>query len=214
MVENAGQLVDDGLVGCHFAIEHAQRIGRRTPLAIAAQARRHRFERGTQPLDVLRPAIVVAHRVDQQLETAEPGPPEDLDHHLDHFRVHRGRFRADGFRADLIELPVAARLRSLAPEHGADVVELLHPRPLIQPVLDVSANHRGRVFRPQRQRGSVAIVESVHLLVDDIGVGAHAAREQLGLFEDRRADLAVVVSAEHGSGLALHGIPVFREWGQ
>ena len=57
-----------------------------------------------------------------------PGAFEDLHHHLDDFGVHRRRFRADGLRADLKELPVAALLRTLAAEHGADVVELLHAR--------------------------------------------------------------------------------------
>ena len=76
-----------------------------------------------------------------------------------------------------IELPVAALLRALAPEHRADVVELLHARALVQPVLDVGANHRGGVLRPQRERGAVAVLEGVHFLGDDVGILAHAARE-------------------------------------
>ena len=139
--------------------------------------RRDGFQFLAQPLDISRPAIVIAHRIDQQLESGEAGAREHLDHHLDDFGIHRGRFRADGFRADLVELPVAALLRPLAAEHRADVIELLHARALVEPVLDVGADHRGGIFRAQGERGAVAILEGVHLLGDDVGVGAHAAGE-------------------------------------
>ena len=122
---------------------------------------------------------------------------EDLDHHLDHFGVDHRRFRPDGLRADLEELAVAALLRTLAAEHRADVVELLHAGPLVEAVLDVGADHRGGVLGTQRERGLVAIVEGVHLLGDDVGFFADAAREQLRLLEDRSADFVVVVGAKN-----------------
>ena len=62
-------------------------------------------------------------------------------------------------------------------------------------MLDKSANHRSRIFRPQRQRLAVAIGESVHFLGDDVGLFAHTARKQLRLFEDRCANFLVVVGA-------------------
>ena len=65
------QLVDDGLVSFHFAIEHAQRIGIGAALAIAAHGVRHRFQLLAQPLHVLRPAIGIAHGIDQQLKPAQ-----------------------------------------------------------------------------------------------------------------------------------------------
>ena len=98
------------------------------------------------------------------MKSVEPGAREDLDHHLDHFGVDEGRFRADGFRADLEELAVAAFLRALAAEHGADVVELLHAGALVEPVLDVGADHGRGVLRAQRERGAVAVLEGVHFL--------------------------------------------------
>ena len=111
---------------------------------------------------------------------SEPGAflAQELHHHLDHFGVDDGRFRADGLRADLIELAVAALLRALAAEHGAHVVELLDAGDLVQPVLDVGAHHRGGGLRPQRERAAVAILPGVHLFADDVGVLADAAREQ------------------------------------
>ena len=42
---------------------------------------------------------------------------------LDHFGVHGGRLRTDGLDPDLEELPVPALLRTLTPEHGADVIQ-------------------------------------------------------------------------------------------
>ena len=70
----------------------------------------------------------------QSLIPAEAGALEDLDHHLDHFGIDHRRFRTDGLGADLEELAVAALLRTLAAEHGADVVELLHAGALVQTV--------------------------------------------------------------------------------
>ena len=114
---------------------------------------------------------------------------EDLHDHLDDFGVDHGRVRADGFGADLEELAVAALLRAFAAEHRADVVELLEAGLLVEPVLDVGADHRGGVFGTQGEGTAVAVLEGVHLLADDVGLFADAAREQLGLLEDRRADL-------------------------
>ena len=81
-------------------------------------------------------------------------------------------------------------------------------------MLDVGADHRRGVFRPQRERGSVAVLESVHFLGDDVGFCAHAAGEELRLFQDRRADLVVVIRAEDGARHGFHAVPHFGGWGQ
>ena len=44
---------------------------------------------------------------------------------------------------------------------------------------------------------AAAILERVHLLGDDIGRLADAAREQLGELEDRRRHLAIAIEARH-----------------
>ena len=105
-----------------------------------------------------------------------PDALQDLDHQLDDFGVDQRRFRPDGLRADLEELAVAPLLRALAAEHRAEVVELLHAGTLVQAVFDVGADHRGGILRPQGERSAV-VVEGVHLLGDDVGFRAHAARE-------------------------------------
>ena len=142
-----------------------------------------------------------------------PAPLQNLHHHLDDFGVHQRRFRPDGLRADLEELPVAPLLRALAAEHRTDVVELLHAGTLVEAVLDVGADHRGGVLRPQRERGPV-IVKGVHFLGDDVGLRAHAAREQLRLLENRRADLVVVVGAKNGARHRFHPVPDIGGGGQ
>ena len=157
---------------------------------------------------------MIAHRIDHQLESRKPRGLENFQHHLDDLGIHRRRFRADGFRANLEKLAVAPLLRPLAAEHGADVVELLHARPLIQPVLDVGANYRCRVFRPQRERRTVAVLERVHFLADDVGIRAHAAREELRFLEDRRADFAVAICAKYRPRCGFDAVPDLGGWGQ
>ncbi len=141
------------------------------------------------------------------METFHPRAAQQLDHHFDHFGVHHRRFRADGLRADLIELAEAAFLRALAAEHRAQVVELLDAGNLIQAMLDIGAHHRSRRFRAQREGTAVAILPGVHFLADDIRVFAYAAREQRRFLEQRRADLLVVVGAEDLARHRFHVIP-------
>ena len=157
---------------------------------------------------------MIAHRIQQQPGIAHPGARQEFHHHLDDFGVHRGRFRPDRLRANLEELPVAPLLRTLAAEHRADVVELLYAGTLVQPMLDVGANHRGGVFRTQRERGLIAIRESVHFLGDDVRLGAYSAREKLRLFENRRTNLVIVIRAEDLAGDRFHTIPHFGGRGQ
>ena len=64
-------------------------------------------------------------------------------------------------------------------------------------MFDVRSHHRSGRLRPQCQRGSVAVVEGVHFLADDVRLFAYAAGEQRRLFENRRPDFVVVVGAKH-----------------
>jgi DNA-binding transcriptional LysR family regulator len=157
---------------------------------------------------------VVAHGVEQQLETAEADGLEDLHHHLYDFGIDHGRFRTDGFGADLEELTIAAFLRALPAEHGANVVEFLHARPLVEAMFDVGPDHRSRVLGTQREGGLIAVRKGVHFLGDDIGVRADAARKKLGFLEDRGADLVVVVGPKNGARSRLHPIPNIGGWRQ
>src|SRR5712692_9337391 len=112
------------------------------------------------------------------MKTIETGATQQFRHHRDDFGIYQGRLGADRLGADLIELAETALLWALPAEHRADVVILLDARNLVEPVLDVGADHRGGGFRAQGKRAAVAILEGVHLLADDVGVLADAAREQ------------------------------------
>jgi hypothetical protein len=57
------------------------------------------------------------------------------------------------------------------------------------------------------ERGAVPVLEGVHLLGDDVGLGADPPREQLRLLEDGRAQLAVAVAAEEVVGGPLDAVP-------
>ena len=165
-------------------------------LAIAAQLRRDVVSFSFSAAMIRGAAVRIADGIEEQVKSCKPGAAQDFDHHLDHFGVDDGRLRADGFRADLKELAVAALLRALAAEHGTDVIELLDARALVEAMLDVSAHHGSGVFRAEGERGAVAVLEGVHFLADDVGIFADAAGERARLFEDGRADFVIVDRAK------------------
>ena len=132
---------------------------------------------------------------------------EEQHEHLDDFHINQRVLRPEDFRTNLVELAVAPLLRALAAEHGADVVELLDAALVVKAVLDVCPHDGSRSFRAQRQRFFVAIAEGIHLLHHDIRLGAHAAGEERGLFQNRCANLAVVIGGEDAMGLRLDALP-------
>jgi len=74
-------------------------------------------------------------------------------------------------------------------------------------VRDERAADAGGIFWPQGERFSTTVGEGVHLLADDVGRLADAAREQLGELEDRRGHLAVAIEARH----VARGVDDMRE---
>ena len=125
--------VNDRLILGHFAIEDAQRISHGPPLTIdthltplpaptlSAMLRcRQRDRWGSQ-------------RIQLKIPTLDPQPVEQCRQHLQHLRVAYRRLasrrrRAQALRPDLIELPVAPLLWTLAPELGTDIVNFCNPR--------------------------------------------------------------------------------------
>ena len=103
----------------------------------------------------------------------------------DELGVDGGIVGADRLRPDLPELPVAPGLRALVAEEARQVPELHRLGQLVHAVLDVGAADRRGALRPQRERAPAAVLERVHLLLDDVGGLADAAREQLGPLERR-----------------------------
>jgi hypothetical protein len=199
--------LDRGLVLRHLAVQHAQRVRLDAPLAVAAERRCDRSQRLLQRRDVGRPAALVADGVQHQLAARHAARVEEGERKLDHLGVDRRAREAEGLDVDLVELPVAALLRPLAPEHRPDRVDAERRVGVHQVVLDHRAHDAGRGLGPEGQRAAVAVVEGVHLLRDDVGVGADAAREELGLLEDGRSQLAIAVAREELARRRLDAVP-------
>ena len=117
--------------------------------------------------------------------------------------------------ADLPELAVAAALGTLAAELGADVEELAEGARGLHLVLDVGADDAGGVFRAEGEGlglfalGAGAVVPTVHLFRDDVGLFADAADKEFGGLEDGGADLTEAVAGEDGTGGSFNAIPEF-----
>src|SRR5581483_116080 len=206
VVEHSWQLFNDGLVLGDFAVQDAQRVGDGAALTIGAHAGDNRCKRLAQRLKVARPVIGAANGVQFERPVGDADAIQQSGEHLQHLGVaHRrlaaGSGRADGFRADLVELPVASLLRTLAAELRAHVKELLHAGTLPQLVLDVGAHHPGGIFRTKsegltflRFRPS-PVFEGVHLLGDDVRILADGAGEEFRGFNNGSAKLLEVVGA-------------------
>src|SRR4029453_967915 len=85
----------------------------------------------------------------------------------------------------------------------------------LRPNTDVSRPNPSPAFGPERELGcfqrigtsAIAILESVHFLLDDIRGLADGAAEKLGFFQDRNADLRKIVSAEDFTSLGFNRLP-------
>src|SRR4029077_9044473 len=137
--------------------------------------------------------------------------------HLENLRVPRRRLaprrrRPKHFCTNLIKLPVAPFLWTLAAKLRPNVIKLAEPA-LPQLVLDVSPHHPRGIFRSQRERLPVVglrpspILPRIHFLGDDIRLFPPPAREEFRRLEDRRPNLLKVVRAKHLAHLRLDEVP-------
>src|SRR5690606_16078432 len=106
--------------------------------------------------------------------------------------VRGRRVRTDGLRTKLPQLPVTARLGAVIAEVWADIEQPHRLRPGRHAVLEVRPANRGRPLGPQGEAVATAVLEDVHLLLDDVALVAHGAEEDAGILDDGGGDLAVV----------------------
>ena len=119
-----------------------------------------------------------------------------------------GAGKAQRLGAHLVELAIAATLRTLVAEHRAHVVEALAAF-VQQVVLGYGAHHAGGIFRAQCQRLAIqAVFKGIHFLLDHIGHFAQAAHEQAGRLDDGGADIAIGKARHDLAHLALQPFPV------
>ena len=193
-----------------LGVEDAQRVGLEAAPAVLAQLGGARQQVRAQPLAIGGATLGVTHGVDQGLEVAKAELAEEAHQQQDDLGVGPRPRVADQLGADLMELAVATALRALVAELRADVEEPHRLRPLAQAVLGEGARHRRGVLRSQREALAVLVGEGVHLLADDVGALAHAAHEELGLLDDRRADLGEAVAREHRRARSIRPAPTPR----
>ena len=157
------------------------------------------FVRAQVALQLLQVGLARVERAEAaqpQLDPRHPQLGEQLGQQPDRLGVGERRVGADRLDAELVELAVAARLRALVAEEGADVGELHRLRQLLHAVLDVGAADRRRALGSQGEAAPALVLEGEHLLADDVGRVADAALEQLGVLEARRGDRLVAGAGE------------------
>ncbi len=181
-----------------LAVEHAQRVLLGAAPAVLAHPGDSRPQPGGQRLAVGRAAGGIADGAQLQLDRFDPEPLQQPPDHVDRFRFDQRFLAAEHLDADLVELALASLLRPFVAKHRADVVQPLGVarRNLAMPgMLDERAHDGCGVLGPQADR-FLALLERVHLLADDVRGGPDRTGEQLGRFEQRRADLPKAVAGE------------------
>ena len=151
------------------------------------QRRVVRDERGA----VAGPVLGATERVDLKADAGDPERMEESPRDLDDLGVQRGRALADALDTDLGELMLAARLGPFGTEERARVVHPNRPDLLVEMRAEHGTESSGGALGPEGEGAPAAILEGEHLLLDDVGVGAHPAAEQLSRFDDRCLDGAV-----------------------
>ena len=150
-VGDHGQRLDDGLVGGDFAVEHAQGIGDGAALAIGTHLADNWDEGGAKGFVVAGAVGGGANGVQLEGPAGDAQFVEEGGEHFKDFGVAQRAFAAGGgwandFCADLRKLAVAAFLRALAAELGADVIELLQLAGFAEAVFDIGADYSGGVL--------------------------------------------------------------------
>ena len=107
---------------------------------------------------------------------------------VDNLGVDDGVAFADGFTAELMVLAQPAGLRPVVTENRGKVIKLYRLRQVSHTVLDESAADRSGAFRTERQAFAAFIIESVHLLINDVRPFPDAAGKKGRLFESGNVD--------------------------
>src|ERR1035437_1514362 len=211
---------DDRLVFGNFAVEDAQRIGDIAALAVSAHFFYYGRERLAKSFVEFCSVGGAAYGVQFERPVGDAHAVEQRGEEFEDFRVSGGRLAAGGggaddFGSDLIELAVAAFLRTLAAELRSAIEELVEAA-VPEFVLDVGADYARGVFGAEGQRlsfiafGAAAIFPGEHFLRDNVGFFAYAAREQFGGLEDGGADFVEVVGAENVADGGFDEVPERR----
>ena len=215
MIDQPGRAFGQRLHGRVLGVEDAQRVGVQAAACVLVELVGMLLEVGDQRRTVLAPLFRLAQAVELQPPVRQAQLAPQRHGQQDQLGIHLRPGKAQRLGADLVELPVAAALRTLAAEHGAHVEQAL-AAVVQQVVLGHGAHQAGRTLGAQRQVVGVAVLvlpvlEGVHLLLDNVGHLAQAAGEQLGVLHDRRAGVAVGEPSHHAAHRLLQPLPARRD---
>src|SRR5207247_640295 len=123
-VEHAGGAVGHDLALGPLAVEDPERVLGHASLVLVAQRVGPLLEIGAQRTQVPRTALGVAERIEQEPDLAQTERSDDALRQGNDLDVEIGVLGTEGLGADLVMLPVAARLGALVAELRRDVPRL------------------------------------------------------------------------------------------
>ena len=204
-----GRPVTQSVAGLDFAVQEPQRIALQPFPAVGAQFVMVARIVVPQPVDITGPTVVITYAVDQKVDVGQAQADHQFPSKFDNLGVHRWIGVAQHLDAELVVLAEAAGLGAFVAE---DRTKIVHPDRLgqvVHPVFQVGPAHWGSAFWPEGDAVSTPVVESVHLLFDDIGALAHGPDKQLGVLERWGVDPAEAEAGGDLHGFGLYVAPVF-----
>ena len=187
------------LQGRIFGVENTQWVTVQSAARVLIEQLSMLLEILNQGPTMLQPLGRLAQAVDfkPQITQTEVLPQRHCQQ--DKFCINLCSTEAQCLSANLVKLPVAPPLRTLMPEHRADVVE---PFATIveHGMLHHGAHHASRALWAQCQGVTIEpVLKGVHLFFDDVCDLTESAGEQLRVLDNRRADVAVGVAGHQAS---------------
>ena len=150
-------------------------------------------------------AFFASDTVDIDLEILQADPIEELDVHDNHLSIKKGIIGAKDLDPGLMKLPLSSGLGPLIAEHGADIIQFSQLIGTDQTILQTCPDHGSGLFRAKGQAPSLAVLELIHFLFNDIGGISDGAGKKFGGFKDRGADLPVIVKLKYPAAGRLRG---------
>ena len=213
-IEESRGALNDGLHRRVFGIENPQRIAVQASARVLIQRIRVSLKMGDQLGPVPGAFVGLSKAVDFKAPVAQAKFTPERGGHQNQLGIDFRPGESQCFRTDLVELAIAAPLRTFPTEHRAHVVKALGAI-VEQVVFNDRADHTRRIFRPHAQVLTVtmlvrAVLKGIHLLFDDIGHLANAAHEQAGVLKDRGANIAIGMAVHQQADLVFKPLPTRR----
>ena len=183
-----------------LGIKNTERIVLKPGLAVFRQLLTKILEIFDQGGAVGLAAFSIAQGIELQRHPVhDPQVAQDMGAQRNGFDIAKRIIDPQQFDSELMELALAALLRSLVAKHGALVIQL-HRQWRGPKAGNKRPRHPRRAFRTKRYAPAFAVIKGIHLLGDDIGGLAQGAAKNVGGFENRRRYFAIAVQAGDGEG--------------